>query len=141
MGKKFSHQSQKYPDFTEDDLEKIKRLASLGISQKKIAHVFGMHFRTFQDRMTKDKTIRLAYDQGIAEATVEVAESAYEQATSGKCPAMTMFWLKCKDNWQEKSKHEITTRVTIEDLVNGASQKAIGFRDVTPEVDGEVEDE
>jgi len=132
MGKEFSHHNQVIPDFDKDDLAKVKRLAGLGLSQKKIAHVFGIHFRTFEERMKKDERIRMAYDQGVAEATVEVANKAYEMATDGKNPAMTMFWLKCKDNWKETQKHELTTKVTIEDLVNGASQKAMEARDVTP---------
>ena len=134
MKEVFKDHRQKHPDFTEDDLKKVERLAGLGLSQKKIAHVFGMPYPTFEDRMKKYPELRMAYDIGVANATVKVAESAFEQAVSGKVPAMTMFWLKCKDNWKETQKHEHVTKVTIEDLVNGAAQLEEA-RDVTPDKD------
>lgn len=131
MGQIFKDHRQRHPDFTEDDLKKVEKLAGLGISQRKIAHVFGMPYDTFADRMKKSPELRMAYDIGVANATVKVAESAFEQAVSGNNPAMTMFWLKCRDNWKETQKHEISTKVTIEDLVNGAAQLEES-RDVTP---------
>ena len=127
--KKFSHHSQKYPDFDQDDMKKIEKMAGLGMPQEMIAHVFGMKVLTFQNRMDKYPEVRMAYDKGVADATMKVAETAFAQAVSGENPAMTMFWLKCRAGWKETSRHEIHTKTTIEDLVNGAAQ--LEERDVT----------
>jgi hypothetical protein len=50
-------------------------------------------------------TFRRAFAKEIREASPtanqEIILSAYQQAKSGKVPAMTMFWLKCRCGWRE----------------------------------------
>ena len=36
-------------------------------------------------------------------ANSKVAETAYQLATSGKAPAVTMFWLKTRAGWRERT--------------------------------------
>ena len=47
---------------------------------------------------------------GSVKANSSVAQSLYKMATSGKCPASTMFWLKCRAGWRETSVIEHTGR-------------------------------
>jgi len=43
-------------------------------------------------------------DTAHIEATATVAQTAYNLAKSGKCPVMTMFWLKTQAGWRETSR-------------------------------------
>lgn len=131
MGEAVSKFRVRHPEFTEEDLKRIQKLAGFGLTQEKIADVFNMHRNTFQNRMEKHPEVRLAYDRGIAQAEADVTEKAYEMAMSGEHPSMTMFWLKCRAKWKDTTRHEIHTKTTIEDLVNGAAQ--LEARDVTPD--------
>ena len=51
------------------------------------------------------KTLRKHFhdelDRGAAEANSQVRRTFYKMATSGECPAATIFWLKCRDGWRE----------------------------------------
>lgn len=117
MGRKLT-----YPEFTEDDLEKIEKLAMYGLDQGKIASVFNMSRRNFQMRIQKNPELRQIMDQGYAKAEANVAAVAYEQAMTGKNTAMTIFWLKARAGWKETQVQEIK-QTSLEDLVNGATEK------------------
>jgi len=80
---------------TPKDYAKIKRLASFGLSNEQIADVMGIGISTLKKHAAEHLKI------GRSTAGVPVIESAYRQAISGKCPAMTMFWLKCRMRWRE----------------------------------------
>jgi hypothetical protein len=59
-----------------------------------------------------DETLRKHYrdelDLGMTKANAKVVQTAFQQATSGKSPAMTMFWLKTRMGWKETQKVEHT---------------------------------
>lgn len=59
-----------------------------------------------------DETLRKHYreelDHGMTKANARVVQTAFQQATSGKSPAMTMFWLKTRLGWKETQKVEHT---------------------------------
>ena len=80
------------PRFTPTDEQRsiVKTLAALGIRQHDIVEMIGLRSET---------TLRTHFQselaQGAAEANRQVAQSLFRQATSGKCPAAAMFWLKC----------------------------------------------
>jgi hypothetical protein len=84
-------------EFTEDQERQIETLAGLGLKQKAIAEIMGCGTDTlrtkFQDVMAK----------GRQKATSVVAQTAYNMARSGKCPVMTIFWLKCNARWSDSN--------------------------------------
>jgi len=112
---------KKYPDFTEDDLKKIEKLAMYGLTQEKIAGVFSMSRRNFQKRIAEIPELKQIMEQGYAKAEAQVAAVAFEKAVSGEHLSMTMFWLKCRARWKETQVHEVRT-TSLEDLVNGATE-------------------
>lgn len=43
----------------------------------------------------------MAISSGRSKAAAAVCETAFNMATSGAHPAMTMFWLKTRQGWRE----------------------------------------
>ena len=91
------------PRFTPTDEQRsiVKMLAALGVRQDYIVEIIGVH---------SEKTLRKHFQseltRGAAEANRQVAQSLYRQATSGKCPAASMFWLKCRAGWRERKEYD-----------------------------------
>jgi len=91
------------PRFTPTDEQRsiVKMLAALGVRQDYIVEIIGVH---------SEKTLRKHFQseltRGAAEANRQVAQSLYRQATSGKCPAASMFWLKCRAGWRERKEND-----------------------------------
>lgn len=88
-------------EITERDLEQIATMSGLGMPNKYIAAVLGIPLATFSRRLNEDPRINETIQKGRASAAAQVTKTAYELAKSGKVPAMTMFWLKCRLNWSE----------------------------------------
>ena len=74
---------------TPENRKLVRSLAALGLRHEHMCEVIGIR---------SSKTLRKYFAEelkaGYAEAMGRVARVAYEMATSGKYPAMTMFWLK-----------------------------------------------
>jgi hypothetical protein len=67
-------------------------------------------------------------------ANSRVAETAYNMAISGKCPAATFFWLKCRAGWREKE------HVIVGGDPNNPVQTVHRIERVIVDVDGTCED-
>lgn len=87
--------------FTEKDVRKIEVLSGYGLTMEQIADVHGVHRETFRRYMDDNPQLKAALESGRSKASAAVTQSAYQQAVSGKVPAMTMFWLKCRQRWKE----------------------------------------
>jgi hypothetical protein len=59
------------------------------------------------DTKTLRKHFREELDTAYAKANARVVQTAFKQATSGKSPAMTMFWLKTRMGWKETEVREV----------------------------------
>jgi predicted transcriptional regulator len=77
------------------DLAEIEMLAGMGLTQQQIGHIKGLCTDTL--RKYAHRELRRGKSMGIG----KVAKTAYEMATSGKHPAMTMFFLKTQAQWRE----------------------------------------
>jgi transketolase C-terminal domain/subunit len=79
---------------TEKTRERVKLLAGVGLPQEQICVLIGLR---------SAKTLRRYYSKelqlGIAETCTRVAKTAYGLASSGKNPAMTIFFLKTRARW------------------------------------------
>ena len=112
-------------EITDHHYNEIERMAGLGLPTDMIARIFGVSPRTLDTYLADDETLKFHLHRGIAMATEKVAQTAFSQAVTGQNPAMTMFWLKCRAGWKDTRVHEVKT-TTIEDLVNGATEKEVG---------------
>lgn len=82
---------------TDKDRQEIKALIGMGLTVQQVAHVKGLSHDTLQRHHRDD------IDQGKPLALAKVVDTAFKLATNGKCPAMTMFWLKTQAGWREKN--------------------------------------
>ena len=82
---------------TNDQRAKVRSMAAMGIRHDEIALKIGI-----RSAKTLRKYFRTELDLAAAEANYKVAAKAYEMASSGQHPAMTMFWLKCRAGWHER---------------------------------------
>ena len=85
----------------EEDRKLVQSLAALGIRQDQIAETVGV-----RSPKTLRKHFRRELNAGLAEATLMVSRVAYDMATSGRYPQMTMFWDKCQQLTSEEPKEE-----------------------------------
>ena len=83
---------------TDGQRRTVEALAAYGVPEDEIARSVGEHGI---DPKTLRKHFRRELDIGATKANSNVAQTAYQMATSGKCPAATIFWLKCRAGWKE----------------------------------------
>lgn len=107
-------------ELSESDIQKIERLAGYGLTMEEIAHAFDVSSKTFQRLKARDQEFDAAMKRGLRVANDNVARVAYTMAISGKVPAMTMFWLKCRAHWKEVQHHEHSGALRLEDMVDAS---------------------
>ena len=76
---------------SEQQRKLIKSLAAMALRQDQMCKLVGL-----RSPKTLRKHFRAELDQGLAEACLAVMRTAYEMATSGRYPQMSMFWDKCQ---------------------------------------------
>lgn len=76
-------------------------MAGMGLPQKYLAVMCDMAESTFEKMRKEDERVNQALKKGEQEALGAVITTAWEMASSGKQPAMTMFYLKCRGRWRE----------------------------------------
>ena len=74
----------------------VRSLAACGIRQEEIAHYLGL-----RSVKTLRRHFREELGRAAVEATARVAQTLYQQATSGKNTAATIFWLKTRGRWRD----------------------------------------
>jgi hypothetical protein len=75
----------------------VKSLAAVGIRQSEIALMVDL-----RSTVTLRRHFRKELDRGAIEAISAVAHTLYKMATSGKCVAATIFYLKARGRWHER---------------------------------------
>ncbi len=83
-----------------------KTLSGLGVPQDDICHILGI------GKPCLHKYYRTELDKGMAEANAKVAQSLFQQATSGNT-ASAIFWLKARAGWREKHEIEHSGDITL----------------------------
>ncbi len=86
---------------TQEDIDRIEKFAAVGLTNDQMSALLGISPATFDRRIQKNKALKAAILKGRSNAIFNVGVSAYQQAVSGKTPAMTMFYLKCRAGWKE----------------------------------------
>ena len=87
---------------TPKEQEEIETMAGLGMRFEDITQMKHMSTDTLK------KYAGEYLQRGKAKAKATVMQTAYKMATSGKYPAMTMFWLKTQSGWRENMPSENT---------------------------------
>jgi hypothetical protein len=124
---------------------RVKALAGLGLRQKQICSIVEIRSpKTLRKRFARDLSA------GIVEARAKVMQAVFKSATSGRDPRMTMFWLKTRARWSEKTSPEsylCEERFIVRDYVSKpqeppkAARRKITFKDHKPEEIAPREDE
>ena len=83
---------------TAEQRKTVEIMAAYGMPEEQIASTIGPKGI---DPKTLRKHFRRELLLGATKANSKVAETAYQMAISGKCPVMTIFWLKCRGGWRE----------------------------------------
>lgn len=86
-----------------NDLDKIERMASLGLSIDQIAGVVGCSSDTIYRRLKEgDTELSAAILKGRSEAILEVSKKCFELALEGDV-GLIKYILSCKGGWTEKT--------------------------------------
>lgn len=93
-------------EWTPQQAAQAESLSGYGLNNPQIAAFFGCSLRTWEKAISITPAIKEAMESGRAKAAAAVTRTAYDLATSGKCPPMTMFWLKTRLGWREVERVE-----------------------------------
>lgn len=83
------------------EIDQVRKMAGMGMNISQMGAVLGVSKSTMERRQNDQPELAEAIEKGRAEASLAVRSSAFKMATSGKSPAMTIFWLKVRDQWRE----------------------------------------
>ena len=87
---------------TDEQRRMVRALSGYGVPHDDIALIVKCSPPTLRKRFRED------LDLGSAEATAKVAQTLFQQATSGTNTAAMIFWLKARAGWREKQVVEVT---------------------------------
>lgn len=94
------------PKLTEEQIKQVEEMAKVGLNLNQMSALLDISTSSFDRIIAQDAQVKGAIEKGRSKAIIEVGKSAYQQAVSGKVPAMTMFYLKCRAGWKETQAHE-----------------------------------
>jgi len=81
---------------TKEQREKVESMSGYGLTAEQICNLVevsrGTLFKYFGEELKL----------GEGKAHAQITHRAFDMARSGRFPAMTMFWLKCRAGWTEK---------------------------------------
>lgn len=97
---------------TDDDRQKVLKLAGFGFPQDRIAEVMGIAQKTLR------RWYKTELKTGETVAVAAVAETLFDQATRKENPSVPamIFFLKARAGWRETSVVEIAKGMRDEDL-------------------------
>jgi len=85
-------------NLSEKEIKRIEKLAGYGLRDQDIADIIGYSEASIKRYCSKE------LKRGRSTKIKNVAKTAYRLAVEGKCPAMTMFFLKTQARWREQEK-------------------------------------
>ncbi len=104
---------------TDEQRRTVKSLSAYGIKQEGIARV--LKFRS-------PKTLRKYFGEelslGEIEAVAQVAQTHYQMAKSGKCPASTIHFLEKRQRWLDHETVESKPTATQDFIVSFEKEAA-----------------
>lgn len=88
---------------TEEQRKTVEAMCGYGIPEVDIARVLGI------DPKTLRKHYRKELDTAFVHANARVAQSLFQQATSGNNVTAAIFWLKARAGWKDKIDIDVST--------------------------------
>jgi DNA-binding CsgD family transcriptional regulator len=117
------------PRWQMSDLEKVRGLASRGMTMEQIADALGISRTTLFAYKARLKDFSDAIKRGQAEGISAVANSLYESAIKGNTTAQ-IFYLKTRAGWVETDRHEHTGKDNAELDIVGIKSALRKLREV-----------
>src|SRR5215471_16857919 len=74
----------------------VKSMAAIGIPHEDIARKIGITAKTLRKHFSEELAL------GSTEANYKVGQTLFQMATSGECPAATIFWAKTRNRFRER---------------------------------------
>ena len=87
---------------TDEQRRMVRGLSGFGVPHDDVALIVGCSPPTLRKRFRRE------LDLGSAEANAKVAQTLFQQATSGTNTAAMIFWMKARAGWREKQIVEMT---------------------------------
>lgn len=108
-------------ELPDDAGRQLEAMAGMGLTIAQMAAIMGMGKATLERRLKDNDELKIRLEKGRAKALLSVSRTAYDMAVSGKVPAMTMFYLKCRGGWKETQKleHSGSVKMTGDGLAVG----------------------
>jgi hypothetical protein len=94
-------------ELTSEQIKLVAQLSGIGMSHTMIADFLEISRSTFDRMLGRDERVKEATLMGKAKASSKVMKTAFEMASNGRCPSMTMFWLRCQLRWSEPKEETI----------------------------------
>lgn len=91
----------------DDNLDKIQKMASIGLNQSDIATLLGIKTPTLSKYLREHPEFYIAYKKGRVDAKAMVTNKLFDKIRQGDV-ASIFFYLKCQCKWRETNRHELT---------------------------------
>ena len=95
----------------DEQAKRVEKMAVIGCNDNHIAAIEGMSEAQLQKMYSRE------LKDGRAKGVGAIAQTLYQMALSGKNPAATFFYLKCRARWQEvqhiKVEADVETKETL----------------------------
>ncbi len=98
-----------YEEKVKPNLERVKELASEGLTQEQIANAFGVNYRTFKRYIEEEEELRQALNSGRETAIKEVENAMFQSAIGGKVTVKKGMKVKKVIYENGKKKGEVET--------------------------------
>lgn len=88
-------------ELTDDDIARIGFLKEVGWPLERIAWLINIAPATLDRIISANPKISEAIEKARSVTSARIVKTAFDMASSGISPAMTIFWLKTRERWKE----------------------------------------
>lgn len=121
------------------DLNKVRELASLGLTRDQVSYSLGINPHTYSNRIKDEPEIEEAYQAGKTEGVKKVANKLLEKAMTGDNTAM-IFFLKC-NGWKETQELNIKSETVQKDIKDLSFEELVALaKDPKKKKDGSTDE-
>ena len=103
---------------TEERRRMVKTMAGVGARHEEIVQVLKITPKTLR------RHLRQELDDGVVQANVQVMNTLFKMATSGRYAGATIFWAKTRCRWQESNRREQEEKLPPQFQIHIEGEKA-----------------
>ncbi len=93
-------------ELNEEQLLALGRMLGMGMPKDRCAYILGISKHTLHRMINRDDEVSKTVKSAESRVFTKVLNTAYDMATDGKNPSMTMFWLKCRAGWRDVNPYD-----------------------------------